>query len=127
MSQNNPSFQEIGPSTGPSQRDSNSGALRLEFVEYNGMMELAKYTTDMDNYLQHRKGWVGMVIQGGVAKTIPLDDVVAYIKNGGLRTGKTFALVKKSKAEHYRSQIKLNLTGNRQEVEDSTSRKRHKI
>jgi hypothetical protein len=98
--------------------------LALEFVEFNGMMELAKRTTDLQKYLQKRVGWIGMVLYRGVAKTIRLDHTVSYITNGGLDGGKTFAIVKRSYAEQYRSRIGSNLAVHRPHSGDVMSRKR---
>jgi hypothetical protein len=64
------------------ERDDGSSPLR--FIEFNGMKKSAKFTSNIAEYLQQRKGWVGMIIEDRNAKTIRFDHIVKYISQGNL-------------------------------------------
>ncbi|KAH0545345.1 hypothetical protein FGG08_000644 [Glutinoglossum americanum] len=74
----------------------------FEFIEYNGMRKLLKSTQDMDQYLQRRKGWIGMVIKQQTAKTMRFDQIVKHMINNGPSQDVAYALVKAPYAEQFR-------------------------
>jgi hypothetical protein len=82
--------------------------IACEFIEFNGMRKLLKSTRNLEAYLQKRKGWVGMIIENRVPRTIRLEHVVLYLAKEGLRREQAFALVKQPHAELFRgSHFKL--------------------
>jgi len=79
---------------------------QLEFVEFNGMRKLVRSTANIDAYLKNRTGWIAMILEKGIPRTIDPSYAADYIKRGGLDGGKTFALVKSPYGENFRSQLK---------------------
>jgi hypothetical protein len=77
--------------------------IACEFIEFNGMRKLLKSTGNLEAYLQKRKGWIGMIIENRVPRTIRLEHVVLYLAKEGLRRKQAFALVKQPHAESFRS------------------------
>ena len=104
----------------------------FEFIEYNGMLKLLKSMQDMDQYLQHQKGWIGMVIRQRIAKTMRFDHIVKRMIDNGPSQDETYALVKAPYAEHFRRNL-LKVTRSAEDDEDgldfasSSSNKRRKI
>ncbi|KAI9774700.1 MAG: hypothetical protein M1839_001661, partial [Geoglossum umbratile] len=78
---------------------------RFEFIEYNGMRKLLKSTQNMDQYLQQRKGWIGLVIRQRIAKTIRFDQMAKYMTNNDPSQNETYALVKAPYAERFRRNL----------------------
>jgi hypothetical protein len=74
----------------------------LAFLEFNGMKEVPRSTRDMVGYLKHRKGWVGMIMNGQSVKTIRLECLVPYLQSRGLN-GKNLELVKQSHADLFQN------------------------
>ncbi|KAF4635373.1 hypothetical protein G7Y89_g2720 [Cudoniella acicularis] len=101
----------LGQGTDRTSSSVTSRRLTQQLTEYNGMKYFLRLTSDLETYLQQRGGWIGMIVQNGVAKTIRLDHVVQFIRNGGLE-GKSFVLVKPPHAARFRSQIKASKHSN---------------
>jgi len=76
----------------------------VEFFEYNGMKLLPKSTTNLNQYLKRRKGWIGMVSMDGELKSLRLDYVARYMENReSENSSQTFILVKQLYAERFRT------------------------
>ena len=80
------------------------------FVEYNGMRKLAKFTDDMERYLQQRQGWTMMVLQHKVLKTIRFEYIVEHMKRLDEEgEEKSYFLIAPDYAEHFRKKQTNNL------------------
>jgi len=126
-----PEFQ-LGDQTSSMTTRSVPSSRRFEFIEYNGMRTLLKSTQDMDQYLQQRKGWIGMVIRQGIAKTMRFDHIVKHMIDNGSSQDETYALVKAPHAERFRrTLLKVTRAAEDDEGElgfaSSSSNKRQKI
>ena len=103
----------------------------FEFIEYNEMLKLLKSTQDMDQYLQQRKGWIGMVIRKRIAKTMRFDHIVKHMANNGPSQDEAYALVKAPYAEQFQRNL-VKVTRSAENNEDglgfasSSSNKRPK-
>jgi hypothetical protein len=54
----------------------------FKFAEFNGMRTLSRVISDMDQYLEHRRGWQGMIIKNGVPKTMRFEAITKHMVNG---------------------------------------------
>jgi hypothetical protein len=100
---------------------------RFEFIEYNGLQKRLKSTQNIDQYLQQRKGWIGMVIRQRIAKTMRFDHIAKYMMDKGPSQDETYALVKAPHAEQFRRQlVKVTRSSENNEDDSSFSSKRPK-
>jgi hypothetical protein len=81
------------------EKSSNSPRI-YNFLEFNGMRTSRKTTPDIDSYLQHRRGWKGLVIRNGIAKTIRFEHIAQRMSQEG-----DYALVKMPHVESFRSKL----------------------
>ena len=82
----------------------------FKFVEYNGARKKVKTTHNMNDYLKHRKGWIGVITEQGISRTIRLDCLAEHMMNN-TQGQVVYALVKPLYVEQYMLS-QAGLTGN---------------